>query len=79
MARNPDVTIDVRALPSDIQWDRVARTNISAGDQVDLLNINGLFIRSWVRDNLLDDLSTHSQLTASFGNVDPSFLVGPVG
>jgi ABC-type glycerol-3-phosphate transport system substrate-binding protein len=74
MARNPDVTIDVRALPSDIQWDRVARTTVSAGEQVDLLNINGLFIRSWVRDNLLDDLSTHSQLTASFGNVDQSFL-----
>ena len=74
MARNPDVTIDVRALPSDIQWDRVARTTVSAGEQVDLLNINGLFIRSWVRDNLLDDLATHSQLTASFGNVDPSFL-----
>ena len=30
MARNPDVTIDVRALPSDIQWDRVARTTVSA-------------------------------------------------
>src|SRR5438128_536719 len=74
MARNPDVTIDVRALPSDIQWDRVARTTVSTGEQVDLLNINGLFIRAWVRDNLLDDLSTHSQLTASFGNVDPSFL-----
>jgi len=74
MARNPDVTIDARALPSDIQWDRVARTTVSAGEQVDLLNINGLFIRAWVRDNLLDDLSTHSQLTASFGSVDPSFL-----
>jgi raffinose/stachyose/melibiose transport system substrate-binding protein len=74
MARNPDVTIDVRALPSDIQWDRVARTTVSAGEQVDLLNINGLFIRAWVRDNLLDDLSTHSQLTAPFGHVDPSFL-----
>ena len=57
MARNPDVTIDSRALPSNIQWDRVARTTISAGEQVDLLNINGLFIRAWVRDNLLDDLS----------------------
>ena len=79
MAGNPDVTIDARALPSDIQWDRVARTTVSAGEQVDLLHINGLFIRAWVRDNLLDDLSTHSQLTASFGNVDPSFLVGPVG
>ena len=74
MAGNPDVTIDARALPSDIQWDRVARTTVSAGAQVDLLNINGLFIRAWVRDNLLDDLSTHSQLTASFGNVDQSFL-----
>jgi hypothetical protein len=31
---NPDVTIDARALPSDIQWhrvDRVARTTVSAG------------------------------------------------
>ena len=32
MARNPDVTIDARALPSDIQWDRVARTTASAGE-----------------------------------------------
>ena len=28
MARNPVVTMGVRALPSDIQWDRVARTTI---------------------------------------------------
>src|SRR5690348_2110242 len=28
-AKNPDVTMDWRALPSDIQWDRVARTTIS--------------------------------------------------
>jgi raffinose/stachyose/melibiose transport system substrate-binding protein len=74
MAKNPDVTIDARALPSDIQWDRVARTTISAGEPVDVVNINGQFIRAWVRDNLLDDLSTHAQLTAPFGNVDPSFL-----
>ena len=74
MASNPDVTTDWQALPSDIQWDRVARTTISAGEQVDLVNINGLFMRAWVRDNLLDDLSTHSQLTASFGNINPSFL-----
>src|ERR1051326_2450139 len=63
MAKNPDVTMDWRALPSDIQWDRVARTTISAGEQVDLVNINGLFMRAWVRDNLLDDLSTYPQLT----------------
>jgi raffinose/stachyose/melibiose transport system substrate-binding protein len=74
MARNPDVTMDWRALPNDIQWDRVARTTVSSGEQVDLLNMNGLFIRSWVRDNLLEDLSTHAQLTASFSNVDASFL-----
>ena len=74
MATNQDITIDARALPSDIQWDRVARTTVSAGEQVDVLNINGQFIRAWVRDNLLDDLSAHSQLTASFGNLDPSFL-----
>jgi ABC-type glycerol-3-phosphate transport system substrate-binding protein len=46
-ARNPDVTMDVRALPTDIQWDRVARTTLSAGEQVDLVNINGLFMRAW--------------------------------
>jgi raffinose/stachyose/melibiose transport system substrate-binding protein len=74
MARNPDVTMDWRALPSDIQWDRVARTTISAGEQVDLVNINGLFMRAWVRDNLLDDLSTHPQLTTALGSVDPAFL-----
>jgi raffinose/stachyose/melibiose transport system substrate-binding protein len=74
MARNPDITMDMRALPSNIQWDRVARTTVSAGEQVDLVNINGQFMRAWVRDNLLDDLSTHAQLTGPFGNVDPSFL-----
>ncbi|MDQ3809043.1 MAG: extracellular solute-binding protein [Chloroflexota bacterium] len=74
MARNPDVTIDVRALPSNIQWDRVARTTLLAGEQVDLVNINGQFIRAWVRDGLLDDLSAHPQLAGPFGNVDPAFL-----
>ena len=74
MAKNPDVTMDVRALPSNIQWDRVARTTVSAGEQVDLVNINGQFIRAWVRDNLLDDLSAYPQLTAPFGQVDPAFL-----
>ena len=74
MAKNHDVTLDVRALPTDIQWDRVARTTLSAGEQVDLVNINGLFMRAWVRDSLLDDLSTYPQLTAPLGSVDPSFL-----
>jgi raffinose/stachyose/melibiose transport system substrate-binding protein len=52
----------------------VARTTVSAGEQVDLLNINGQFVRAWVRDNLLDDLSTHAPLAPAFGKVDPSFL-----
>ena len=63
MAKNPDVTLDWRALPSNIQWDRVARTTILAGEQVDLVNINGQFIRAWVRDGLLNDLSEHPQLS----------------
>jgi raffinose/stachyose/melibiose transport system permease protein len=74
MARNPDVTMDWRALPSNIQWDRVARTTLLSGEQVDLVNINGQFIRAWVRDGLLDDLSAHGQLQAAFASVDPSFL-----
>ena len=45
-ARNPDVTMDWRALPSNIQWDRVARTTPLSGEQVDLVNINGQFIRA---------------------------------
>jgi raffinose/stachyose/melibiose transport system substrate-binding protein len=73
-AKNPDVTMDWRALPSNIQWDRVARTTILSGEQVDLVNINGQFIRAWVRDGLLDDLSAHSQLQNAFGRVDSSFL-----
>jgi raffinose/stachyose/melibiose transport system substrate-binding protein len=74
IANNPDVSMDVRALPGNIQWDRVARTTVLAGEQVDVVNINGQFIRAWVRDNLLEDLSGHSQLTARFGNVDPAFV-----
>src|SRR5690242_1800470 len=74
MARNPDVTMDFRALPSNIQWDRVARTTLLSGDQVDLVNINGQFIRAWVRDGLLNDLSQQAQLTSAFGSIDPSFL-----
>jgi raffinose/stachyose/melibiose transport system substrate-binding protein len=74
MAGNPDVTLDFRALPSNIQWDRVARTTVASGEQVDLVNINGQFIRAWVRDGLLDDLSKHAELDAAFGSVDASFL-----
>jgi len=74
MASNPDITIDARALPTNVEWDRVARTSVSADEQVDLLNINGLWMRAWVRDGLLDDLSAHAQLTAPLGTVDPSFL-----
>src|SRR5947209_97159 len=40
MAKNPDVTLEMRALPSNVQWDRVARTTLSAGEPVDLLNVN---------------------------------------
>src|SRR5690242_9216921 len=32
MANNPDVTLDWRALPSNIQWDRVARTTLLSGE-----------------------------------------------
>ena len=74
VANNPDVTMDWRALPSNIQWDRVARTTLLSGEQVDLVNINGQFIRAWVRDNLLEDLSQYAQLTPAFANVDASFL-----
>ena len=74
MARNPDLTIDVRSLPTNTEWDRVARTTVSAGEQVDLLNINGLWMRAWVRDRLLDDLSAYAQLAAPFGAIDPSML-----
>ncbi|MDQ6670416.1 MAG: extracellular solute-binding protein [Chloroflexota bacterium] len=74
MASNPDVTVDARSLPTNTEWDRVARTTVSAGEQVDLLNINGLWIRAWVHDRLLDDLSAYAQLTAPFGTVDPSML-----
>jgi raffinose/stachyose/melibiose transport system substrate-binding protein len=73
-ASNPDLTLDWRALPSNIQWDRVARTTLLSGEQVDLVNINGQFIRAWVRDALLDDLSTYAELQNAFANVDSSFL-----
>src|SRR6185437_8817059 len=70
MTKNADVTLDFRALPSNIQWDRVARTTILSGEQVDLVNINGQFIRAWVRDGLLDDLSAHGELQNAFTRVD---------
>jgi hypothetical protein len=53
----------MRALPSDIQRDRVARPTVSAGEPVDLLNINGLFIRAWVRDNRFCDVGVGSGAT----------------
>jgi raffinose/stachyose/melibiose transport system substrate-binding protein len=73
-AKTPNITFDVRALATGKDWDRLARTSVSAGEQVDLLNINGQFVRAWVRDNLLDDLATHPELSAAFAKVDPSFL-----
>ena len=48
--------------------------NTPVGRTGGLVNINGQFIRAWVRDNLLDDLSQRAQLTPAFANVDPSFL-----
>src|SRR5438270_700051 len=61
-------------LPTKIQWHRVPRTPHLSGQQVDLVNINGQFIRAWVRDGLLDDLSAHGQLQNAFASVNPSFL-----
>jgi len=52
----------------------VARTTLLSGEQVDLVNINGQFIRAWVRDNLLADLSQYAHLTPAFGTIDPTFL-----
>jgi ABC-type glycerol-3-phosphate transport system substrate-binding protein len=74
MAKNPTITFDIRALAGDKDWDRLARTSISAGDQVDLLNINGQFVRAWVRDNLLYEISTLKDAAPALGRIEASFL-----
>lgn len=61
-ATNSYISWDVRSLPGGSDWDRLARTSIAAGEPVDMVSINGQFLRAWVRDNLVLELSTFADL-----------------
>ncbi len=73
-AQHAGLEFDIRALPTDAGWDQQARTTIQSGDAVDLLAINGQFIRAWVRDGLLEDLAAVPSLAKAIGQVDPASL-----
>jgi ABC-type glycerol-3-phosphate transport system substrate-binding protein len=75
---NPGVEPSIQALPTGGDWDRLARAAIAAGEPVDLLAINGQFVRAWVRDGLLADLDAEAGLAGALGRVpEPFHLSGP--
>jgi ABC-type glycerol-3-phosphate transport system substrate-binding protein len=71
---NPGIEFDIRALPAGGDWDQQARVSVQSGEDIDLLVINGQFVRAWVRDGLLAPLSNFSALEDVVGRIEPSVL-----
>lgn len=78
-AEYPGIAWDFRAIPGGgPEWDRSARTMVTAGEPVDLLMINGQQLRGWVRDGLLADLGAEPALAEILMRVPERFhLAGP--
>jgi arabinogalactan oligomer/maltooligosaccharide transport system substrate-binding protein len=79
-AHNPGVEWDIRALPGGgPEWDRLARAAIASGEPVDLIAIDGLFIRAWTRDGLLADLDADPKMTDILARVPAKFHLAGLG
>jgi ABC-type glycerol-3-phosphate transport system substrate-binding protein len=78
-AQHPEIAWDFRPIPGGgPDWDRTARTMVTAGEPVDLMMINGQQLRGWVRDGLLADLGADPALAAILARVPERFhLAGP--
>jgi len=78
-AEHPEVAWDFRAITGGgPEWDRSARTMVTAGEPVDLLMINGQQLRGWIRDGLLADLGADPALAEVLTRVPERFhLAGP--
>ena len=77
---HPDIAWDIRAIPGGgPEWDRSARTVITAGEPVDLVMINGQQLRGWVRDGLLADLGADPALATVLERVPERFHLGGAG
>lgn len=79
-SQNPKIEWDIRALPGGgPEWDRLARASLASGEPVDLLIIDGLFVRAWTRDGLLADLGADPALADVLKRVPTAFHLGGLG
>ena len=79
-ARNPGVEWDIRSIPGlGPDWDRLARAALESGEPVDLILLDGLFVRAWSRDGLLADLGADPKLVDIIARVPDRFHLGGLG
>jgi arabinogalactan oligomer/maltooligosaccharide transport system substrate-binding protein len=80
LTQHPGASWDFRTISGlGADWDRLARTTVTSGDPIDLIQINGLFVRAWVRDGLLADLGADPNLAAILARVGSQFHLGGPG
>ena len=79
-AQNPAMTWDIRGISGfGPQWDRLARASLESGDPVGLVILDGLFVRAWARDGLLEDLGGDPRLAGVLARVPDKFHLGGLG
>ena len=79
-AQNPAMTWDIRGIPGfGPEWDRLARASLESGDPVGLVILDGLFVRAWARDGLLEDLGADPRLADVLARVPDKFHLGGLG
>ena len=78
-AQHPAIDWDIRVLPGfGPEWDRLSRATMVSGEPIDLLMIDGLFVRAWARDGLLADLGADPAMADVLARVPQQFhLAGP--
>ena len=79
-AQNPAIEWDIRAIPGlGPDLDRLARAAMESGEPVELVILDGLFVRAWARDGLLADLGADPRLAEVLARVPDRFHLGGLG
>ena len=79
-ALHPGVDWDIRAIPGlGPDFDRIARAAMESGEPVGLIELDGLFVRSWARDGLLADIGADPRMADVLARVPERFHLGGLG
>lgn len=79
-SQHPGVEWDIRALAGfGPEWDRLARATLASGEPVGLVMLEGLFVRAWTRDGLLEDLGADPRMAEVLARVPTQFHLPGLG